>query len=218
MKIELIQPFINSTDAVLAEMLQGEVAVTTVTMNEEVYRRKGVAASVAIRGDIVGHIIFDLEPETALRVAAALGNPVLQNGPPVAYPVAFRVSGPDYGELRRIADDVAAIMRGNEHMRLVHLDWNEKSKVVKLDIDQNKARALGVSSQALARAAYLAHPEAIPYESQFYRKWADLNNDGYVSGESELMPLFLGAARDFSQPLFAYGPPRLVRLGVEFDF
>jgi hypothetical protein len=72
--------------------------------------------------------------------------------------------------------------------------------------------------QALALAAHNAHPEAIPYESQCYRKWADLNNDGYVSGQAELMPLFLAAARDFSQPLFAYGPPRLVRLGVEFVF
>jgi len=84
MKIELIQPFINSTDAVLAEMLQGEVEVTTVAMNEEVYKRKGVAASVAIRGDIVGHIIFDLEPETALRVAAALAGGEVEPGEPMA--------------------------------------------------------------------------------------------------------------------------------------
>lgn len=72
MKIELIQPFINSTDAVLAEMLEGHVEVTDVTMQVEAYKRKGVAASVTVRGDIVGHIIFDLEPETALRVAGAL--------------------------------------------------------------------------------------------------------------------------------------------------
>ncbi len=72
MRIELIQPFINSTDAVLAEMLQGHVEVTDVTMQEEAYKRKGVAASVTLRGDIVGRIIFDLEPETALRVAGAL--------------------------------------------------------------------------------------------------------------------------------------------------
>ncbi len=75
---------------------------------------------------------------------------VLQNGPPVAYPVAFRVSGPDYDEIRRIANDVADVMRANEHMRLVHLDWNEKSKVVKLDIDQNKARLVGVTSSDLS--------------------------------------------------------------------
>lgn len=75
---------------------------------------------------------------------------VLQNGPPVAYPVAFRVSGPDYGELRRIAGEVAGVMRANENMRLVHLDWNEKSKVVHLDIDQNKARLIGVTSSGLS--------------------------------------------------------------------
>jgi hypothetical protein len=84
--------------------------------------------------------------------------------------------------------------------------------------DTGRAALTASEIEAVARAAYLSHPEAIPYESQHYRKWADLNNDGYVSGETELMPLFLGAARDFSQPLFAYGPPRLARLGVEFDF
>lgn len=72
MRIELIQPFINATDAVLAEMLQGPAQIASVRMEEEVYRRKGVAACVAIHGDIEGRIIFDLEPETARRVAAAL--------------------------------------------------------------------------------------------------------------------------------------------------
>lgn len=72
--------------------------------------------------------------------------------------------------------------------------------------------------QALAQAAYNAHPESIPYESRSYRSWADLNHDGYLSGQAELMPLFLAAARDFTQPVFAYGPPRLVRLGIEFVF
>ncbi|MEO8040852.1 MAG: efflux RND transporter permease subunit, partial [Betaproteobacteria bacterium] len=75
---------------------------------------------------------------------------VLQNGPPVAYPVAFRVSGPDTEQIRRIAGEVATVMRDNASMRLVHLDWNEKSKVVKLDIDQNKARLVGVSSSGLS--------------------------------------------------------------------
>lgn len=72
MRIELIQPFINATDAVLAEMLPGPAQINDVSMDEEVYRRKGVAASVAIRGDIEGRVIFDLESETALRVAQVL--------------------------------------------------------------------------------------------------------------------------------------------------
>ena len=47
---------------------------------------------------------------------------------------------------------------------------------------------------------------------------ADLNGDGYIAGRDELFPLYLAAARDFTQPLFAYGSPRLMRLGVELLF
>jgi outer membrane receptor protein involved in Fe transport len=70
----------------------------------------------------------------------------------------------------------------------------------------------------MAEAAYAAHPEAIPYESARYRQNADLNGDGYVSGREELFPLYVAAARDFTQPLFSYGPPRLMRLGIELLF
>jgi hypothetical protein len=72
--------------------------------------------------------------------------------------------------------------------------------------------------EALAEAAYQEHPEEIPYESARYRASADANGDGYISGRDELFPLYLAAATDFTQPLFAYGPPRLVRLGVEILF
>jgi multidrug efflux pump len=74
----------------------------------------------------------------------------LQNGPPVAYPVQFRISGPDFGELRRFAEEIAEVMRANPHMYHVHLDWNELAKVVRLEIDQNKARLIGVASQDLS--------------------------------------------------------------------
>jgi hypothetical protein len=74
------------------------------------------------------------------------------------------------------------------------------------------------SLNALAEAAYQAHPEEIPYESPRYRPAADLDGNGYIEGRGELFPLYLAAAQDYTQPLFAYGPPRLVRLGVEFLF
>jgi hypothetical protein len=70
----------------------------------------------------------------------------------------------------------------------------------------------------LAEDAYQAHPEEIPYESPYYRASGDSDGNGYIQGRDELFPLYLAAARDFTQPLFAYGPPRLVRLGVEFLF
>lgn len=74
----------------------------------------------------------------------------LENGPPVGFPVQFRVSGPDPMEVRRIAFQVADVMRANPSTRDVNLDWDELSKVVKLDVDQAKARLLGISSQDLA--------------------------------------------------------------------
>ncbi|HXI21884.1 MAG TPA: TonB-dependent receptor [Gemmatimonadales bacterium] len=72
--------------------------------------------------------------------------------------------------------------------------------------------------QAMADAAYQANPDPIPYESPRYRRFADKDNNGYVEGQAELMPLYLAAARDYTQPLFAYGPPRLFRLGMEVIF
>ncbi len=70
MKMELIQPFINAADAVLSQGLQVTTKVGNLLMEEEAYRRKGVAGMVALTGDIEGRIILDLEPQTAVRVAS----------------------------------------------------------------------------------------------------------------------------------------------------
>lgn len=76
MRMELIQPFINAADAVLAETLQCSTRVGDVSMDEQAYRRKGVASLVTIHGDIEGRIIFDIDAPTAARVAAYLaGSP-----------------------------------------------------------------------------------------------------------------------------------------------
>jgi len=75
--MDLIQPFINAADAVFAEALGGPTKIGDLAMEEEAYRRKGVAALILIKGDIEGRIILDLAPEVALKVAAALaGNEV----------------------------------------------------------------------------------------------------------------------------------------------
>ena len=70
MRMELIQPFINAADAVLSQGLQGTTKVGNLTMEEEAYRRKGVAGMIVLTGDIEGRIILDLEPQTAVRVAS----------------------------------------------------------------------------------------------------------------------------------------------------
>jgi hypothetical protein len=78
----------------------------------------------------------------------------------------------------------------------------------------------GLSAAAidsLAQAAYAAHPDPIPYDSPAYRAAADLDGNGLIEGSSELLPLFQAAARDYANPLMAYGPPRLFRLGLAFS-
>ncbi|HEX8595907.1 MAG TPA: efflux RND transporter permease subunit [Pseudomonas sp.] len=75
----------------------------------------------------------------------------LENGPPVGYPVQFRVSGEHIDEVRALARKVAAKVRENPHVANVHLDWEEPSKVVYLNVDQDRARALGVTTASLSK-------------------------------------------------------------------
>jgi chemotaxis protein CheX len=70
MKMELIQPFINAADAVLAQGLHCPTTVGYLSMEQEAYRRRGVAALIWVTGDIEGRIVIDLDPETAVRVAS----------------------------------------------------------------------------------------------------------------------------------------------------
>ncbi len=78
---------------------------------------------------------------------------LLPNGPPVPYPVQFRVVGIDPLVLRDRADEVKAAMRQSPNTRGVNDNWNESVKVLRLEVDQSKARALGVTSQSIAQAS-----------------------------------------------------------------
>ncbi|MBP6896325.1 MAG: efflux RND transporter permease subunit [Pseudacidovorax sp.] len=78
---------------------------------------------------------------------------LLASGPPVPYPVQFRVVGDDPATLRRLADEVKAEVRTNPSMVGVNDNWNESIKSIRMDVDQAKARALGVTSQSIAQAS-----------------------------------------------------------------
>jgi multidrug efflux pump len=76
---------------------------------------------------------------------------LLPNGPPVPYPVQFQVAGPDIAVVRGVADQVKDILRANPNVVGVNDNWNESVKVLRLDLDQDKLRALGLTSQAVRR-------------------------------------------------------------------
>ncbi|MGK8707655.1 efflux RND transporter permease subunit [Metapseudomonas otitidis] len=98
----------------------------------------------AVRSWLI-QVLNDEFPAVRTRVSR------LENGPPVGYPVQFRVSGEHIDEVRALARKVADKVRENPHVVNVHLDWEEPSKVVRLNIDQDRARALGVSTADLSR-------------------------------------------------------------------
>ena len=75
----------------------------------------------------------------------------LENGPPVGFPVQFRVLGKDPQQIRQIAEQVREVVRANPHTRDVNFDWHEMSKSVEMDIDRARARALGLAPSDVAR-------------------------------------------------------------------
>ncbi len=83
----------------------------------------------------------------------------LENGPPVGFPVQFRVDGVDLPKIREISHQIADIMRANPNLTNVELNWEEPSKVMKVAIDQAKARLLGVSSVDIANILHGAMDE-----------------------------------------------------------
>ena len=72
-------------------------------------------------------------------------------GPPVGFPVQFRVVGPDPMKVRKIAEDVRKVMAENPKLIDPHLDWNEQVKSIRLEVDQDRARALGLTPQDIAQ-------------------------------------------------------------------
>ncbi|EPF94494.1 acriflavin resistance protein [Acinetobacter gyllenbergii] len=88
--------------------------------------------------------IKQLLPQVRTRVS------LLENGPPVGYPLQYRVSGEDLGTVRQWAQKVAKVLSEDPNTTNVHLDWGEPSKIIAIEIDQDRARQMGVSSVDLA--------------------------------------------------------------------
>jgi len=77
---------------------------------------------------------------------------LLPNGPPVAYPVQFRIVGEDVATLRHLSEEAKTLLRAHPDMVGVNDNWNESIKSVRLEVDQAKARAMGVTTQSIAQA------------------------------------------------------------------
>ncbi|MFD2367377.1 efflux RND transporter permease subunit [Pseudoduganella sp. GCM10020061] len=121
---------------------------------DQIFPQTNVAQLVVLPRDLQGReelrkkitALFKSDfPEVRGRVK------LLPNGPPVPYPVQFRVQGPDIAQVRLLADQVKDIMRANPNAVGVNDNWNESVKVLRMELDQDKLRALGISTQSVMR-------------------------------------------------------------------
>jgi len=115
----------------------------TPSFAQYVITTKDIAARERVRAHLIERFETDF-PGLRGRVTR------LENGPPVGFPVQFRVSGEDPEMIKGYAREVAEVMRRNKSLTNVNLDWDEPSKVIRLSIDQDRARVLGVSTQDLS--------------------------------------------------------------------
>jgi multidrug efflux pump len=107
-----------------------------------------MSRSEAAREVILQRLTRELEqdfPEVRARVSR------LENGPPVGYPVQFRVVGQDSRQLRAIANELIEIMRANPYTRDINTDWKDRIQVLRLRLDADRARVLGLNAQILSR-------------------------------------------------------------------
>ncbi len=107
-----------------------------------------VTKGFKVRAGVQGRILAALQRPDFENVMARVSP--LELGPPVGWPIKFRVSGPDPANVRDQAHRFASLIAKRPHVRNINFDWNEPAKAVQVEVDQDRARTLGISSQALS--------------------------------------------------------------------
>ncbi|MEF0941284.1 efflux RND transporter permease subunit [Rhizobium sp. BR 362] len=126
-------------------ILSFDVQTPDVTFGQTVVVTKGLDVRDKVRAELQEYLKKTF-PGTDAFVK------LLDIGPPVGKPVQYRISGPDVQKVRSIAQDFAGIMGANPLLNGINFDWNEPARVIKVDVLQDKARQLGVSSEDIATA------------------------------------------------------------------
>lgn len=124
---------------------------------------------------------------------------LIQTGPPAEYPIMIRVSGTNIDKVHELAAQVADRIAQDSNVTDIHFDWNEKSKVVRIKLDQNKLRALGVSSQAIKSTLYTEITGAKVAEFYTGDRTIDIDLRLAATDRNNLaalknLPIYLGAA------------------------
>ena len=155
-----------------------------------------VAKDTSLRDEITSNIRKELEnnfPNVRSNIK------FIQTGPPADYPIMLRVSGDDVDGVRSLANQVADRISQDSNVTDLNLDWNEKSKTLHIELDQDKLRSLGVSSQNVKQMLYTEITGAKAAEFYTGDRTIDVDFRVIASERSELsqiknLPIYLGQA------------------------
>lgn len=135
----------------------GEGAPRFVLTTEPVLPAKNYAQFVVVSKDVESRkaLTAKINEQLDTKFPNVRGNiKFIQTGPPAAYPIMLRVSGYDHEKVREIAGKVSEQMAQNPNIEQINYDWNEKSKVMHLTVDQDKLRNLGITGEDLSKTLY----------------------------------------------------------------
>jgi len=135
----------------------GEGAPRFVLTTEPVLPAKNYAQFIVVSKDVESRkaLTAKINEQLDTKFPNVRGNiKFIQTGPPAAYPIMLRVSGYDHGKVREIASKVSDQMAQNPNIEQINYDWNEKSKVMHLTVDQDKLRNLGITGEDLSKTLY----------------------------------------------------------------
>lgn len=155
-----------------------------------------VADSREVRGELTARI----EEEFATELSHVRSKiQFIQTGPPAPYPVMLRVSGYDADRVHSIANEVADIIAADPNLFDVHLNWGDKSKILHVELDQDKLSALGLSSNAVAQMLYTELTGAAAAEFYTGDRTLDIELRLSAADRDKLsdvgnMPIYLGEA------------------------
>ena len=149
----LAQHYANDTNIANYSYYVGQGAPRFVLTFEPTLPDKSFAQFIVVAKDLKARTELIRKTQTLLSTdfPEVQGNVrVIQTGPSNPYPVMLRISGPGHEQVRQIAGQVRERMAANPHLDNINQNWNEKSKVLHLRINQDKARLLGMDSATLA--------------------------------------------------------------------
>lgn len=123
------------------------------TLNQELFRPNFAHSliltdNIAARDRLVKRLEAELKSNYPGVRARAIRTPL---GPPVAYPINFRVSGPEIDQIKKIGEEVAVVVRASDKTRETNTDWGDRSPALQIQIDQDRAKALGVAPITVSR-------------------------------------------------------------------